>query len=172
MLLPPHHSPNRRLTCQMSMHGAVKTGLIFAKAINAFKLSLSQFKLSAEEKVNNNNPERWPNHFDICQSSGYTLKHQVEPICIRMSLFTADGSASLSVSCAVYRLSQVAPTELAARGSDSSGTAIVLAREKLRRFKRGTTTSCQKVGLLPLCPHTAAVSAWCDTSLRSMLTRC
>lgn len=50
------------------------------------------------------------------------------------------------------------------RGSDASATAAVLARERLRRLERGTTTSCQKVGVPPLCPNSAAVSAWCDTS--------
>ena len=46
------------------------------------------------------------------------------------------------------------------RGSDASATAAVLARERLRRLKRGTKTSCQRIGVLPLCPISAAVSAW------------
>ena len=48
---------------------------------------------------------------------------------------------------------------LTARGSDASATAAVLARERLRRLERGTTTSCQKVLFLPLCSISAAVSA-------------
>ena len=54
-------------------------------------------------------------------------------------------------------------------GSETSATAAVPARERLRRLKRGTKSSCQMVLFPSLCPISAAVSAWCE---RSLLTRC
>jgi hypothetical protein len=108
--------------------------------------------------------------------------HVEQPCTTRLATKPVDATSGFRFNC--WALDEVSTTPmlgvdsseiLAAlagvmpRGSDASAMTAVPAMERMRRLERGTTTSSQKAGVLPLCPISSAVSAWCE---RSLLARC